>query len=457
MKNITVIGTGYVGLTTGTTFADLGNQVVCIDVDEAKIAGLQQGILPIYEPGLGEVVVRNLAAGRLRFSTSYEEGLRDAEFVFIAVGTPGDGSGGADLSQVRAAAQSIAQVLDHPLIVVNKSTVPIGTGDLVTSIINEHRRGDVPFAVVSNPEFLREGSAVFDCMHPDRVVLGSADRDASESVACLYLSLNCPIIITDLRTAEMIKYASNAFLATRISFVNEIAAVCEQLGADVKEVARGMGYDRRIGPAFLDAGLGFGGSCFPKDVKALMRMADDTGQHPQLLQAVMDINADRRHWVVRQLRNRLGDLSGKRIGLLGLAFKPNTDDVREAASIHLIDLLQPLGARIAAYDPAAQETTAAVTNDVEFCEDAYGLAAGADALIVVTEWNEFKNLDMARVRDAMRTPILIDGRNLYDPQSLLRLGFDYVGVSRGSAARRERAGEPDEALEPDTARQIPLS
>lgn len=446
MKNITVIGTGYVGLTTGTTFADLGNQVVCIDVDAEKIARLQNGILPIYEPGLGEVVVRNLAAGRLRFSTSYEEGLRDAEFVFIAVGTPDDGSGGADLSQVRAAAQSVAKALDHPVIVVNKSTVPIGTGDLVASIIYEHRRGEVPFAVVSNPEFLREGSALFDCMHPDRVVLGSTNRDAAESVACLYLGLNCPIIITDLRTAEMIKYASNAFLATRISFVNEIAAICEQLGADVKEVSRGMGYDRRIGPAFLDAGLGFGGSCFPKDVKALMRMADDTGQHPQLLQAVMDINSDRRQWVVRQLQNRLGDLRDKRIGLMGLAFKPNTDDVREAASLQLIELLQPLGARIAAYDPAAQVTAAGVTQEVDFCQDAYALADGADALVLVTEWNEFKNLDMVRLRDSMRTPVLIDGRNLYDPQSLLQLGFEYVGVSRGSAARIESKGERETAL-----------
>ncbi len=446
MKNITVIGTGYVGLTTGTAFADLGNQVVCIDVDAEKIARLREGILPIYEPGLGEVVVRNLAAGRLHFSTSYEEGLRDAEFVFIAVGTPDDGSGGADLSQVRAAAQSVAQTLDHPVIVVNKSTVPIGTGDLVASIINEHRRGDVPFAVVSNPEFLREGSAVFDCMHPDRVVLGSTNRNAAESVACLYLGLNCPIIITDLRTAEMIKYASNAFLATRISFVNEIAAVCEQLGADIKEVSRGMGYDRRIGPAFLDAGLGFGGSCFPKDVKALMRMADDTGQHPQLLQAVMDINSDRRQWVVRQLQNRLGDLEGKRIGLMGLAFKPNTDDVREAASIQLIELLQPLGAQIAAYDPAARETAAAVTQGVDFCQDAYALARDADALVLVTEWNEFRNLDMVRLRDSMRTPILVDGRNLYEPQSLLQLGFDYVGVSRGSAARMENRSERETAL-----------
>ncbi len=446
MRNITVIGTGYVGLTTGTSFADMGNQVMCVDVDEGKIERLQEGILPIYEPGLQEVVVRNMTAGRLGFTTSYEDGMRDAEFVFIAVGTPDTGRGGADLSQVRAAAQGIAEVLHHPIIVVNKSTVPIGTGDLVTSIIDEHRRADVPFAVVSNPEFLREGSALVDCSQPDRVVLGATDRAAAEMVACLYLNLDCPIIITDLRTAEMIKYASNAFLATRISFVNEIAAVCERLGADVKEVARGMGYDKRIGKAFLDAGLGFGGSCFPKDVKALMHMAEESGQHPQLLQAVMEINDDRRRWVVDQLQSRLGNLDGKRITLLGMAFKPNTDDVREAAGIHLIRLLQPLGAHIVAYDPAAMETAGAIVSDVEFAEEAYAAVEGADALVLVTEWNEFRNLDMARIKISMRRPLLVDGRNLYEPKSLLRLGFEYVGVSRGAAAELWERAEPQTAL-----------
>ena len=434
MKKITVIGTSYVGLTTGTCFADMGNQVVGVDVDATKIAHLQEGILPIHEPGLQEVVVRNAHAGRLRFTTSYQEGMRDAEFVFIAVGTPGDGDGGADLSQVRAAAQSIAEALTRPVIVVNKSTVPIGTGDLVTSIITEHQRGDVPFWVVSNPEFLREGSALSDCMHPDRIVLGSSDRDAAETVAKLYLSLKCPIIVTDLRTAEMIKYASNAFLATRISFINEIAAICERLGADIKEVALGMGYDQRIGPAFLEAGLGFGGSCFPKDVKALMRMAADTGQHPQLLQAVMDINRDRRQWVIDRLHERLGDLAGKRIGLLGLAFKPDTDDVREAASIDLIQRLQAEGAEVTAYDPVATSSAAAVTTGVAFCPDAYVAAREADALVLATAWNEFKHLDLERLKAGMRQAILIDGRNLYEPDQLRSAGFDYLGVARGVTA-----------------------
>jgi UDPglucose 6-dehydrogenase len=441
MKTIAVIGTGYVGLTTGTSFADMGNQVRCVDIDEGKITRLQQGILPIYEPGLQEVVVRNMGMGRLRFTTSFEEGLRGAQFIFIAVGTPDDGSGGADLSQVRAAAKAIAEALQGSVIVVNKSTVPIGTGDLVTSIINEHKRSGATFSVVSNPEFLREGSALVDCMAPDRVVLGSTDRDAAETVAGLYVSLRCPILITDLRTAEMIKYASNAFLATRISFINEIAAVCERLGADVKEVALGMGYDKRIGPAFLEAGLGFGGSCFPKDVKALMRMAQDAGQHPQLLGAVMDINRDRRRWAIERLRERLGSLEGKRIALWGLAFKPNTDDIREAAALDLIDLLQAAGADVSAYDPAAAETAGAVTENVDFSSDAYAAAEGADAVVLVTEWNEFKNLDLARVKSVLRRPLLIDGRNLYEPAQLMELGFEYIGVARAPVSMVESAVE----------------
>jgi UDPglucose 6-dehydrogenase len=294
---------------------------------------------------------------------------------------------------------------------------------------------------VSNPEFLREGSAVVDCMAPDRVVLGSTDRDAAETVAGLYVSLRCPILITDLRTAEMIKYASNAFLATRISFINEIAAVCERLGADVKEVALGMGYDKRIGPAFLEAGLGFGGSCFPKDVNALMRMARDAGQHPQLLGAVMDINRDRRRWAITQLRERLGSLEGKRIALWGLAFKPNTDDIREAPALDLIDLLQAGGASVAAYDPAATETAGAVTEDVDFCLDAYAAAEGADAVVLVTEWNEFKSLDLTRVRSALRRPLLIDGRNLYEPAAVIGLGFEYIGVARAPVSMAESAVE----------------
>jgi len=435
MKNITVIGAGYVGLVTGACFADLGNKVVCVDINEQKIESLKQGIMPIYEPGLEELVARNVRAGRLGFTTSYAEGLKEAEFVFIAVGTPEGVDGEADLRYVRMAARSIAEVMDHPIIIVNKSTVPVGTGDWVADIVRECRNNNVDFAVVSNPEFLREGSAISDFMYPDRVVLGSLNREAAEKVAQLYLPLRTTIMITDLRTAEMIKYASNAFLATRISFINEIANICEALGADVKEVAMGMGYDKRIGHTFLDAGVGYGGSCFPKDVKALAYMAEIKGRHPQLLRAVMEINADQRRAVVRKLEQALSDLRGKTIGLLGLAFKPNTDDMREAPSAHIARMLRTLGAHVRGYDPVAMKVAARVVPEVELAEDPYTLAEGCDALVVVTEWNEFKHLDLARIRELMNQPVLIDGRNIYDPAMMKELGFYYRGIGRGYDGR----------------------
>ena len=431
MKSLCVIGAGYVGLVTGTCFADLGNRVICLDIDEERIAKLKNGVMPIYEPGLEELVRRNAGRGRLSFTSSYREGLAEAEFVFIAVDTPSGLEGEADLRSVRAAARSIAEVMDHPMIIVNKSTVPIGTGDWVAEIINRHRHNGVDFWVVSNPEFLREGSAVSDFLNPDRIVLGSLNREAAEKVAQLYLPLRAPIIVTDLRTAEMIKYASNAFLASRISFINEIAAICERLGADVKEVAAGMGYDKRIGPSFLDAGLGFGGSCFPKDVRALAHMAAVHGCHPQLLRAVLEINADQRRSVVQKLRDLLGKLDEQTIGVLGLAFKPNTDDMREAPAVELIHLLQHEGARIKAYDPVAMENARRILSDVTLCQDAYEVAEDADALVIATEWNEFKHLDLPRIRKALRRPIVVDGRNIYEPERMAALGFTYRGVGRG--------------------------
>ncbi len=431
MRKICVIGTGYVGLVTGTCFADLGNLVTCVDIDEKKIAKLKAGHMPIYEPSLAEMIQRNAQAGRLRFTTSYEEGLKEAEFVFIAVNTPMGAEGEADLSYVRSAAQQIAEVMDHPLIIVNKSTVPIGTGDWVAEIISRHQPQPIEFAVVSNPEFLREGSAVHDFMYPDRIVLGSLNREAAEKVAQLYLSLRAPIMITDLRTAEMIKYASNAYLANRISFINEIANICEALGADVKEVAVGMGYDKRIGSSFLEAGVGYGGSCFPKDVSALAHMASIHGCHPQLLRTVMDINRDQRRRIIQKLRDLLGTLDCKTIGVLGLAFKPNTDDMREAPSVEIIHLLQNEGAHIRAYDPVAMDRAREILNEVTFCQDPYEVAQGCDALIVVTEWNEFKHLDMNWIKQAMRQAVLIDGRNIYDPEEMKALGFTYRGVGRG--------------------------
>lgn len=434
MAEITVIGVGYVGLVTGTCFADLGHQVTCVDVDHGKIDKLNKGLMPIYEPGLEEMVRRNAQAGRLRFTVSYAQGLSRGDFVFIAVGTPQGTGGEADLKYVRAAARSIAEAMTHPLIIVNKSTVPIGTGDWVSDIIRRYQPEAIAFSVVSNPEFLREGSAINDFMYPDRVVLGSLDRDAAAQVAQLYLSLRAPIMITDLRTAEMIKYASNAFLATRISFINEIANICEALGADAKEVAVGMGYDKRIGPYFLDAGIGYGGSCFPKDVQALAHMAAVHGCHPQLLRAVIDINRDQRRLVIHKLREILGTLDEKVIGVLGLAFKPNTDDMREASSVEIIHLLQSEGAEIRAYDPVAMVNAPLYLEDVTLCQDAYEVAEGADAIVVVTEWNEFKHLSLSRVKSVMRQPVIVDGRNIYDPQQVKALGFIYRGVGRGYVA-----------------------
>ena len=370
-------------------------------------------------------------AGRLAFTSSYREAIDGSEFAFIAVGTPQGSGGEADLKYVRSAAQSIAEVMDHPLIIVNKSTVPIGTGDWVSDIVRRHQPEPVEFSVVSNPEFLREGAAINDFMHPDRIVLGSLDAEAAAQVAQLYLSLRAPIMITDLRTAEMIKYASNAFLATRISFINEIASICEALGADVKEVAVGMGYDKRIGPDFLDAGIGYGGSCFPKDVQALAHMAAVHGCHPQLLRAVMDINRDQRREVVHKLRALLGTLDEKVVGVLGLAFKPNTDDMREAPSVELIHLLQSEGAKIRAYDPVAMVNADHYLRDVTLCQDAYEVAQDSDALVIITEWNEFKHLSLPRLKEVMRQPIVVDGRNIYEVDQMKALGFTYRGVGRG--------------------------
>jgi UDPglucose 6-dehydrogenase len=438
MKNITVIGVGYVGLVTGACFSDLGNRVVALDISEERIANLKKGILPIYEPGLLEVVERNVKAGRLFFTTSYADALKDAEFVFIAVGTPEGVDGEADLQYVRMAAETIAQEMDHSLVIINKSTVPVGTGDWVADIIRENQPSPIPFSVVSCPEFLREGSAITDFLHPDRTVLGSEDMEAAERVAQLHLPLRAPIMVTDLRTAEMIKYASNAFLATRISFINEIANVCEALGADVKEVARGMGYDRRIGHHFLEAGIGYGGSCFPKDVKALAYMAQVHGKHPQLLHAVMDINAYQRRHVLLKLHELLDGLQGRTVALLGLAFKQDTDDMREAPSLTIAEYLNEHGATVRGYDPAAMDIAGRMMPFMEMCGSAYDLVQGSDAVIVMTPWNEFMQLDMQRIKDSMRTPVMIDGRNLYDPAEMQALGFAYRGIGRGYSSKTEK-------------------
>jgi UDPglucose 6-dehydrogenase len=412
----------------------LGNEVICLDIDESKIAGIKRGELPIYEPGLEELVKRNREAGRLKFTTDYAEAVPNAEFVFIAVGTPQGEDGGADLRYVESAAGSIAQALQGHTLIINKSTVPIGTGDWVAGIVERNlpaNAQDLTFAVVSNPEFLREGSAISDFQVPDRVVLGSTDPRAAEQVAELYAPVKAPIIITDLRTAEMIKYASNAILATRISFINEISQICDALGADVKVVAEGMGHDKRIGSQFLQAGIGYGGSCFPKDVKALAHMAEASNCHPQLLLAVMDINQDARRFFIQKMERTLGSVTGRKIGVWGLAFKPNTDDMRDAPSLDIISALIRKGAEVKAFDPVAMKgAKRLLPGAVEYCNDPYEVAVGVDALLLLTEWNEFKGLDFERVQSSMVQPFLFDGRNLYDPQEMQKFGFKYRSVGR---------------------------
>ncbi len=430
MSRVAVIGAGYVGLTTAACLADLGNDVMVVDINAEKIALLQAHQVPFYEPGLSELVERNAKAGRLGFTTSYEDAVPGAEYAIIAVSTPEGEGGEADLSYVESAANSIADCMDGPLLVVNKSTVPPLTGDMVSRVLrkrNSKHRADV----VSNPEFLREGSAIQDFMHPDRVVIGSHDPEAAARVAMLYAPLEAPVLITpNIYTAEMVKYASNAFLAARISFINEIARICERVDADAKLVAEGMGLDKRIGSSFLDAGLGYGGSCFGKDVKALAALATRFDYHPDLLNAVMDINRDQRMLAIDKLRECLETLEGRTVGLLGLAFKPNTDDLRDAPSLDIAKVLIAAGAEVRAYDPAAMDGARKLLPDVEYSVDSYALADGADGLVLVTEWNEFRHLDLGRIKASMRKPVMVDGRNIYDPSVMRGLGFTYRSIGR---------------------------
>jgi UDPglucose 6-dehydrogenase len=431
LSRVAVIGAGYVGLTTAACLAELGNDVVVVDVNPEKIGQLKNHQVPFFEPGLSELVERNVKAARLRFTTSYSQAVPGAEYAIIAVSTPEGEGGEADLSYVEAAASSIADCMDGPLVVVNKSTVPPLTGDMVSSVLRR-RNGNHRSEVVSNPEFLREGSAIQDFMHPDRVVIGSHNPEAAAKVAELYAPLEARILITpNIYTAEMVKYASNAFLAARISFINEIARICERVDADAKLVAEGMGLDKRIGPSFLDAGIGYGGSCFPKDVKALAALAERFDYHPELLHAVMAINRDQRMLVIDKLRDCLETLEGRIVGLLGLAFKPNTDDLRDAPSLDIARFLIGAGAEVRAYDPAAMEPARALLPAVEFASDAYALADGADGLVLVTEWNEFRDLDLGRLKRSMRRPVMVDGRNIYDPSTMRGLGFTYRGIGRG--------------------------
>lgn len=430
--NICVIGTGYVGLVTGAVFADLGNDVICVDKDESKIDMLKNGVMPIYEPGLEEMVIRNVQDNRLTFSTSIAEGVGKSEIIFIAVGTPPKSDGHADLTAVEEAAKAIAANMDRYKVVVNKSTVPIGTGDLVHDIIERNKVRDVNFDVVSNPEFLREGSAIADTLYPDRIVVGAPNQNVAMRLLELYAPLERPMIITDVHSAEMIKYASNAFLATKISFINAIANICEAAGADVTQVMKGMGMDQRIGSAFLNAGLGYGGSCFGKDVSSLLHTSEHYGYDFKLLKAVIDINDQQPKLFLKRMEKAVKSFKGKTVAVLGLAFKPNTDDLRDAKSIDIIRELLANGAKVKTYDPIAMENTKRIFPDIEYCKNAYEAAEGAHCLTIVTEWNEFKLLNLDRLKDAMVTPIIFDGRNVYDPQRMRKLGFDYHCIGRNA-------------------------
>jgi UDPglucose 6-dehydrogenase len=434
---IAVIGTGYVGLVTGTCFAESGHEVTCVDLDAGKIETLKSGGIPIYEPGLEELVRRNVRERRLVFTTSYSDAIPGAEVAFIAVGTPPGETGEADLSYVLAAAQAIGRTMSGYCVVVNKSTVPVGSAEKVTEVV----RGATthPFDVVSNPEFLKEGAAVDDFMRPDRVVVGVGSERARAVMSELYapfVRAEQPVLFMDVRSAELTKYAANAMLATRISFMNEMATLCERLGADVDQVRRGIGSDRRIGHPFLFPGVGFGGSCFPKDVRAVMTMARQIGLDFDLLRSVERVNERQKRWLVEKAAKHFGSLAGKTFGIWGLAFKPKTDDMREAPALSVVEGLLGSGARVQAYDPVARDVAEKLFHGrgVAFSPEPYGAAEGADALLLVTEWNEFRQPDLARLRKVMRQPVLFDGRNIWDAARVRAAGFTYYGVGRSGQA-----------------------
>jgi UDPglucose 6-dehydrogenase len=431
--NITVVGTGYVGLVTAACFAEFGVNVVGVDKDAAKIKVLQSGKVPFFEPGLEELVVRNVREGRLSFTTDMESAIGRSLVIFIAVGTPSGDDGAADLSFVKEVALSVARHMEGYRVVVTKSTVPMGTGAMIRRLIQENQARPGPFSVASNPEFLREGSAVEDFMRPNRIVIGAEDPQAIAIMKELYNPLyiiETPFVITDVVSAEMIKYASNAFLATKISFINEIALLCDAVGADIHEVARGMGLDNRIGKKFLHPGPGFGGSCFPKDTLAIKRMAKEQGLPAHVVSAVVAVNEEQVQRMVQKIERAMGGVRGKTLCVLGLAFKPNTSDTREAPAVRIIGELLKRGARVRAYDPAAMDEARLVLPDIEYAADEYAAAVGCDAVILATEWNQFRNLDWERMTAALRSRTVVDLRNIYDPAHMRAIGFAYTGVGR---------------------------
>ena len=427
---ISVIGTGYVGLSTATVLAELGNDVIAADIDKEKIDNLNKGIMPIFEPGLKELVERNIKEKRLRFTHNNKEVIDHGEVIFICVGTPPKDNWEVELKYVEDVAKEIAQNMKSYKVIVHKSTVPVETGDKVKKIIKDNINEDVDFDVVSNPEFLREGTAIKDTLEPDRIVIGLDSKKAEDIMRKIYEPIKAPIIVTDIRSAELIKHASNAFLATKISFINSVARICELSGADVEKVADGMGYDKRINRNFLNAGIGYGGSCFPKDSQAFVKIAEKYGYDYKLLKATNEINDEQKQNFVEKIKNSLQDLNNKNIGILGLAFKPNTDDMRFAPSVYIIEELQKENVKIKAYDPEAMEKAKLVLNDVEFCKDPYETAKDADALLILTEWNEFKELDLKKIKSLLKNPVIIDGRNIYNPKDLKKQGFTYVSIGR---------------------------
>lgn len=435
--NICVVGSGYVGLVTGACLADFGMHVTGVDKDVAKVEALTRGEIPIYEPGLATLVRKNMDAGRIRFTTELGPAIEEAEAIFIAVGTPPQADGSADLTFVRQVAESIGEHINGYKAIVTKSTVPIGTGQMIERTVREKSGGQQQFAVVSNPEFLREGSAIDDFMHPDRVVIGSRDRRAVEMMLDIYSPLrvaDVPFVITNVESAELIKYASNGFLATKISFINEIAALCDALGADVEVVSRGMGLDNRIGPKFLHPGPGFGGSCFPKDTRAVAQIAGEHGLNFRIIEAVLEVNDEARSRMVDKIDEAFGGIEGKTVALLGLSFKPETDDIRESPAVDIARILLSKGAAVQAFDPAAMDVTRTELPDLTYCENPYSAAEGADGLVIATEWNVFRKLEFGRLQSMMKGRVVVDLRNIYEPQKMREAGFQYTSVGRPASA-----------------------
>ncbi len=431
--HIAVIGTGYVGLVTGACFAEFGVEVTCVDVDETKIENLKKGIIPIYEPGLDTIVEKNSKAGRLHFTTDIKSAVEQALVVFLAVGTPPQADGSPNMDYYFQAAKDIAEAMNGYKVLVTKSTVPVGTGKKLREYVNEHQTTKTNFGVASNPEFLREGAAISDFMRPDRVVIGSNEEDAIAIMKDLYRPLyliETPIVITSLEAAELIKYAANAFLATKITFINEIANLCDAIGCDVHDVARGMGMDNRIGRKFLHPGPGYGGSCFPKDTRAFTKVGDTFNVETMVVDAVIEANERQREAMIPKIEKLIGDFKGKNIAVLGLSFKPETDDMREAPAIDIVKAMQARGAKIKAFDPVAMEEAKHSLSDIEYATDEYDAIKDADALVIVTEWNQFRALDMNKVKSLLKSPKIADLRNIYEPSDMREMGFEYIGVGR---------------------------